>query len=605
MSGKRKYQASKSTSNKRLRRKRDILLGLPHSEFLGIASTFSGLVLSLLFGFTIYNNTSAASSISITLSGDIELNLARSNDGAVYGKSSEQTAHIESDHFTGYTFTIQGYDNEGSLVGKNNPANKITSINTEITEGTFKTTAVNQWGFLPDTLRKNETTIANNNYQPAPKTTPTEIDKTTSPNRTDGGKDYKLAIGARVDNTMSLDSYGQTFILAATGNGYDYHIGYTDNSANIPDDQYATGAAGNTVQLSTTIPTKDGFVFQGWCSQATAVNPSTFVTTCPNGATVYQPGATITLDGTSANNLLLYAIWNKGYDTFADAFAAFNKEKSGDYYQMQDMTPEICDSIVIGSPYTTADIAKNTLIDTRNDKTYLVAKYADGHCWMRENLNLSFTETEGVVNSVVAYDFSTGNTFDYTPDNATQTSTGTAWSRDASDGARSFAQDEDKFLGGTNIATDGTIMDTGQPYERIGVLYNWAAATAQTGPQAAAAGSSGDTEVKTSICPKGWRLPANSGDYSFSVLMGSYSLPATNQSQGYSGQLQNPLNFNRPGYYHWSSGAPNYRGTIGGFWSSVGYSSTNALRLEFGSSYFSPQYGNYKGYGFSVRCVAV
>ncbi|MBR2709936.1 hypothetical protein IKE72_02560, partial [Candidatus Saccharibacteria bacterium] len=206
MSGKRKYQASKSTSNKRLRRKRDILLGLPHSEFLGIASTFSGLVLSLLFGFTIYNNTSAASSISITLSGDIELNLARSNDGAVYGKSSEQTAHIESDHFTGYTFTIQGYDNEGSLVGKNNPANKITSINTEITEGTFKTTAVNQWGFLPDTLRKNETTIANNNYQPAPKTTPTEIDKTTSPNRTDGGKDYKLAIGARVDNTMSLDS---------------------------------------------------------------------------------------------------------------------------------------------------------------------------------------------------------------------------------------------------------------------------------------------------------------------------------------------------------------------------------------------------------------
>ncbi|MBR2709965.1 hypothetical protein IKE72_02710 [Candidatus Saccharibacteria bacterium] len=604
MREKRKYQASKSTSNKRPERKRDILSGLPHSEFLGIASTFSGLVLSLLLGITIYNNTFAASSISITLSGDVELNLARSNDGAVYGKSSEQTAHVESDHFTGYTLTIAGSNDTGRLVGSNDSTKYLSSITTPLTESQFNTDAHNdEWGFLPSKLNS----ITNNSYQPSPTaTTPTTIDVTNSPTT---GENYTLALAARVSSNMSLDSYGQTFVLAATGNGYDYHIGFTDNATTLPDDIYGNTQS-DTVTLPTKIPTKDGFVFQGWCSQATTVNPSTFVTTCPNGATVYQPGATITLDGTSANNLLLYAIWNKGYNTFADAFAAFNKEKSGDYYQMQDMSSEICDSIVIGSPYTTEDIAKNTLIDTRNSKTYLVAKYADGHCWMRENLNLTFTENEGVIDNVVAYDFSTGNTFDYTPDNATQTETGQAWEQDAKDGARSFKRDEDLCIGGTDINTSGgsgATCDANKPYERIGVLYNWAAATAQTkndNPQDKTG------EVTTSICPKGWRLPANSGDYSFSVLMGSYGLPTTNQgnltsANNYSGQLQNPLNFNRPGYYNLSNGVLGNRSAIGHFWSSVGDNATHAHGLNFHSTHFYPQGGGDKGYGFSVRCVAV
>ncbi|MBR2709886.1 hypothetical protein IKE72_02300 [Candidatus Saccharibacteria bacterium] len=602
MSGKRKYQASKSTSNKRLRRKRDILLGLPHSEFLGIASTFSGLVLSLLFGLTIYNNTFAASSISITLSGDVELNLARSNDGAVYGKSSEQTAHIESDHFTGYTLTIAGSNDTGRLVGSNDNTKYLSSITAPLTESQFNTDAHNdQWGFLPSKLNS----ITNNSYQPSPTaTTPTTIDVTNSPTT---GENYTLALAARVSSNMPLDSYGQTFVLAATGNGYDYHIGYSDIMDTLPADDWGNTQS-STVTLSTTIPTKSGYVFGGWCSVVPALTNTG--TSCPSGATVYQPGDAVTLDGTSGNNMEMYAIWNKGYDNFADAFAAFNKEKSGDYYQMQDMSSEICDSIVIGSPYASADIAKNTLIDTRNDKTYLVAKYADGHCWMRENLNLSFTETDGIINSITAYDFSTGNTFSYTPDNATQTETGTAWSQDASDGTRSFKRDEDLCIGGTDINTPGgtgATCDANKPYERIGVLYNWAAATAQTKndkPQDKA------TEVSTSICPKGWRLPANSGDYSFSTLMGSYGLPTTNQgsltsANNYSGQLQNPLNFNRPGNYGWSDGALYGRGTGGLFWSSVGSSATNAHDLYFHSTYFHPQDGSYKGYGFSVRCVAV
>ncbi len=269
---------------------------------------------------------------------------------------------------------------------------------------------------------------------------------------------------------------------------------------------------------------------------------------------------------------------------------------------MQDMTSEICDSVVIGSPTTSDDIASNTLIDTRDKTTYLVAKYADGNCWMRQNLNMTLTADT----AVTAYDFSTGETFSYTPAYTTQTETGTTWEQTASDGARSFNVNSDKYSVGTDINTAASLETSGQPYEQIGTLYNWAAATAQTGTAAAAA----TTEVSTSICPQGWRLPSNSGDYSFSELMGAYGLPTTNQSSltsanNYSGQLQNPLNFNRPGYYAWSSGALGARGSRGYFWSSTAFNSTNARLLHFYSSGFNPQSGNSKGYGFSVRCVAV
>ena len=585
MREKRKYQASKSTSNKRPERKRDILSGLPHSEFLGIASTFSGLVLSLLLGLTIYNNSYAAESyINITLSGNVELNLARSNDGAVYGESSAQTATVKTNHFTGYSFSIQGDNDTGKLVGTNDNTKYLDSITTAIPKADFNTdTYNNKWAFIPDHLYNGTTTVENNNYQPGPlHTTPTIIDKPTSPN--EDGRNYKLAIGARIDNTMSLDSYGQTFILAATGNGYDYNISYKDPMDDLPAAQSGNEQSDHTT-ISSDTPTRDGYYFAGWCTE------STMTTDCP-GET-YYPGDNYYFEATGANNVILYAMWTPRDETFDAVFAAAGKAKTNGYYAMQDMTSNICNSVAKGST--------GTLIDTRNNKTYAVAKYLDGHCWMRENLNYIFTEN----GTVEAYNFQTGETFNYTPDNSTQTTAGPHWNEDASDGARSFARDENKFLGGTNIATDGTIMNTGQPYERIGVFYNWAAATAQTGEEAAAAGSSGEQVIPTSICPRGWRLPANSGDYSFSTLMGSYGFPTTSQSQGYSGQLQNPLNFNRPSYYRWSNGALSSRGTSGHFWSSVGDSATTAHDLAFSSTSFYPKGSDGKGFGFSVRCVAV
>ena len=285
-----------------------------------------------------------------------------------------------------------------------------------------------------------------------------------------------------------------------------------------------------------------------------------------------------------------------------------------DITTMQEMTSSICaNTTTPNSSATTFDtfpkhrgdpnyVPRTTLTDTRDDSTYLISKLADGHCWMSQNLALELDAES----SVTAYDFSAGTTFPYSPQNSTQYSTGIPWEEDAHDGARSYGGDKDKYIGGTDITVSGgTGSDTGEPYEKIGILYNWAAATAQTGEQAAAAGASGEQEITKSICPKGWRLPANEGDYSFSTLMGSYGLPTTNQNQGYSSQLQNPLNFNRPGNYYWSNGTLNDHGTAGYFWSSVGYSARGAHNLFFYSTYFHPQSGYSRGMGFSVRCVAI
>ena len=592
-------QSTKSASSKKRRNERDIVSHLPHSEFLAITSTFSGLAIlfSVLLGFFGVSNTYATSSINITLSGNVSLNLIKDNSQPVFGTSTEQTATITSDHFTGYTLTIAGSNDTGKLEN-NDKTRFLTSIDTDINENTFKTdTQYNDhWGFFPGTLYENNTTIQNSLYRPSPTTVGTTIDITDSPTDEDGNE-YRLALGAKISPNMALDSYGQTFVLAATGNGYDYHIGFTDDAATLPDDIYGYNPQSNKVTLPTEIPTKSGFVFGGWCSQATVVNTSTHETTCPSEVDVYDPGDEVTLYGNSANNMLFHAIWSKGYDTFADAFAAFGKSQSSGYYQMQDMTSEICNSIIIGSPAITTDIAKNTLIDTRDGTTYLVAKYADGHCWMRQNLSLSLSNNA----DVIAYNFETDSTFNYRPAYSTQTSTGTAWASDASDGARSYGGDKDKYIGGTDISTTASITTSGQPYEKIGILYNWAAATAQTGAQAAAA----TTEVSTSICPKGWRLPADEREYSFSVLMGSYSLPTTNQnSTGYSGQLQNPLNFNRPGYYDRGNTLGN-RGVSAWFWSSVARSSEIASYLHFSGTSFQPHGSALKGYGWSIRCVAV
>ena len=139
-----------------------------------------------------------------------------------------------------------------------------------------------------------------------------------------------------------------------------------------------------------------------------------------------------------------------------------------------------------------------------------------------------------------------------------------------------------------------------------GQYYNWYAATAETGTFAQSSGNASD-----SICPKGWQLPVNGGNGTSrswqDLLYGHYttdgSTAITSGSAGSLAMRQIPLSIPFTGYYGWTNGALNYRGSYGTFWSSTAGSTAYARYLNFYASNIYPQNSVDKVNGFSVRCV--
>ena len=130
--------------------------------------------------------------------------------------------------------------------------------------------------------------------------------------------------------------------------------------------------------------------------------------------------------------------------------------------------------------------------------------------------------------------------------------------------------------------------------------------------------TSGDI-YNSSICPKGWKLPPNTGNGSYTTLMhstvkqadGVTPMTAINSGgqsgaewQVYTNQFQAaPLSFILSGNYSSGSG-PNYQGSGGYYWSRTAYSADSArVFVFFSDNYFNLQnsYGKYNG--FPARCV--
>ena len=539
-------QSSKSTSS------------LPHREFPAATSTFSGLaiILSAFLGFLGVSNTYATSSISISLSGNVSLNLLKDNSQPVFGTSTVATANVTSDHYTGYTLTIAGSNDTGRLVSSNDSSKYLSSIDSAINENTFRIDSNynDKWGFLPSKYNS----LDNTYYQPSPTTTATTIDVTNSPNPS--GTNYTLALGAKVTPNMALDSYGQTFVLAATGNGYDYHIGFTDNLATLPDDIYGNSPQSNQVALPNTSPTKEGYTFGGWCSEETTADIITG-TVCPAGADVYQPGQNVTLQGDSANNMLLYAIWTPV--TFDTAYSNAGKSKDSGYYKMQDMTTDICKSVAVGQ--------ESTLIDKRTgNKTYKVGKMKDGHCWMLDNLALGGTSTIAL-----------------TPDN---TNIKANWTLSASVSTDFNNSAVSRINTGYINTLPSDPMSSAGGW-RVGTYYNYCAATA--GTYCPTDGTAGIVSTQD-ICPKGWRMPSGGYGGEYQAFSDAYGDNYTN--------VRNALHLPFSGYYHGSQTID--QGNGGRWWSNTVHTVDLVYTLNINSAGYFPQGDTYRSDGFSMRCLA-
>ncbi|MBR3323678.1 hypothetical protein IKG16_02210 [Candidatus Saccharibacteria bacterium] len=240
---------------------------------------------------------------------------------------------------------------------------------------------------------------------------------------------------------------------------------------------------------------------------------------------------------------------------------------------MQDFTNATCEAM--GTNTT------QVLMDSRNSKTYNIVKAADGNCWMADNLeidNITIYPEDSNINSGSFHipASSEWNTNDYSQalvHIVTENSTST-------------------------ISGDAKTPYLGEHY------YNWYAATAGASP------TTPTSNVTTSICPKGWRLPENStasGAKSWSNLMSAYSatvstgadLTTTDESAP-----QYNLGFHKYyGLWYWNYPSESGQGTFGHFWTSTSSTDANAYYLRYSSDEIVPQVSNGKGYGMSIRCV--
>ena len=257
---------------------------------------------------------------------------------------------------------------------------------------------------------------------------------------------------------------------------------------------------------------------------------------------------------------------------------------------MQQMTPDICTASAIGD--------EKQLIDSRDNKSYWVAKLADGKCWMTQNLDLDLS-TEVALDSN-ASDISEGRT--WTPENSTQTTAGIAWAQNGSDGARSFDSGEKYFANGIGSGTADAnsnyiAQDTGDPHYSLGNYYNWVAATAGTGVSTMTSGTPSD-----SICPKGWRLPTASTDSDYSNLLSAYNI--NSDAAGGAAASNSPLYIVRAGAYRFTDGAIYMQGTANASFSSTIHSNASASLLQTSATYATAFGNGSRGQGLSVRCVA-
>ena len=276
---------------------------------------------------------------------------------------------------------------------------------------------------------------------------------------------------------------------------------------------------------------------------------------------------------------------------------------------MQDMTPSVCAETT--KPLTSATrfdtdgshhgddtyVPRARLKDTRDGNYYLVSKLADGNCWMSQNLGLILEQDEPVVTSN-----NDGTTGSFTPENSTRTTGGSGFSNDAAGSYAPVLGASGSYFQNGITSSDSSSHpdDDNYDWEKTGVYYNWYAATGGTGTA-----SMTSADASSSICPKGWRLPPQTGARSYDNLITTTYGISSGQTL-----VAAPFNFLVAGMYR-EYGSMYTTGQVGNYWQSTasGFASeADKLQINYnfyGYSVYPTNTSMGKNMGTSVRCVAI
>lgn len=347
---------------------------------------------------------------------------------------------------------------------------------------------------------------------------------------------------------------------------------------------------------------------------------------CTNGQTASISNGTVTVNNVTDNttctvNALLPSLHTITY--------------------MQEMTPQICTNTTtpIGSLATAGNddwdgshygdsnyIPRKVLLDSRDNTKYLVAKLADGECWMTQNLALKLSTSETLTSADTDLNTkdswtpnrNTENMNIYSSPYGTRQQTGNmdlSFYHTTTTGVRRY------YLNGDGGALAPTDTTDEYLWEDPGIAYMFRAAS--TGDYAYDSGGY-NVHLYNSICPKGWSLPE--GEYvlgdnntvlsaapkSFGALLDAYSPNRTQQEyiafinsrifkvvfNGYFQPYDPWLYYDMLYATYWS----NYMGDYS-HWNNYN-AAARVSRMNDGAVYpYSPSNGSILNTG-TVRCVA-
>ena len=262
---------------------------------------------------------------------------------------------------------------------------------------------------------------------------------------------------------------------------------------------------------------------------------------------------------------------------------------------MQDGTESLCKEIYVG--------ATETLIDSRDNTTYMAGRLKDGKCWMLDNLALDPT------NPTTASNMNESNT------NATQEainnllnggSTTTGWSNAAVANVTTNFSNNGYIQPRINNVSKDTLVTSYGPAStsgqaKVGIYYNICAASASTYCYASNSGVDvPDTliDAPQDICPANWRMPTGGNTGEYYALAQKYGSDASN-TNSFQYNLSTPLS----GYYNGSSAV--LQGSSGLWWSSTYYYSYNynMYGLYVNPTIVNPDNYSNRGNGRSMRCL--
>lgn len=569
-----------------------------------LLAIFPVFTLAFLFSSELVNNSNAET-VSFTIDGtdyyiditaqNVALTATSSPTGKFSSASTDVLVHTNSG--TGYQLylSMNNNDENGSRLYNIDDSTKYIEATTETTGQP----TLNTWGFSTD----------NTDYQAVPLLGAETRIKTSSVQafpREGAGDTTTVYYGLNVDTTVANGTYEGTVLYTAVADATAGNTPYIRYNNLTTGDQYANVGGGDKLQIITSLFTT--------MSDLGEITMSIGGTTCSNLTTDTSTGAlVVTCNSTPSKSHGEQAIiinvpkFNKTYTT------SINYATIWDIANMQDMTATVCKNTRTPSSSATTSrtsystsisyVPEKTLTDTRDNKTYVVRKLADGNCWMTQNLDLDLSTSKTLTKANT--DLTSKNS--WTPDRNTQTEVGTTWEQFGTNGARSYD------FGNKYGNLSASLQTTGEQVKHAGNLYNYVAATAGSGDGSSASGY----DAPDSICPKGWQLPIYSGSKSWEYLVNtvygiSNATSGTTDTTGINKLTNAPLSFNPVGYYYFTGvingpymysyyitqraiGSGNDRDVSS---ITIGKSTTGNYVINTHSG------GYYRGSGNLIRCVA-